>query len=624
MHFLKDLMQESIVTLQQLYLKLMGKESIIYINDDTLINNFYGILKHEYAFDAIFEKIGINPNFNINLNEVKKINQWLKNNDSETDPKIELIRQFENFRAISKDPEKFEDQIKSAAQLFELIIDAVNISKECDLKFLDYKENLDYLKNSQDFFFKLEYFKRDNLVHPLRVFLLGCYIIYSDTDFWIDRIMESVKKDLYSTSDILFGPIFLKLALSTKDFRLKLLFLMWMVASLCHDIGRSIEDANETIKKVTITYGKLPKFCWSYIDISSGSRESSELELSSLCIKPDEIGEKKIKALFAFLEWIKPEYLFNWKEIPGKDSGRLIDLLKQNYSIDWVKTAIIEKIDNDKTIKVSAGKNYISLSLNNEKTKVNLEIDDGRTDEFIANTIIGKLKIYKPIKRQYIERIMKEKYKNRDHGMISAILATNYEYLKYFEENAYIQIFKNPVPFLCYLLIHYSFISISLHDSERYFFTSPLTQLFIAVDTLQEWDRITKIGDIKRVIYPCDRIELKFDDLKGSKGKVIEAIIPFDEPNDDLIKEIFDRRKTDHEDLVIELTKAQDEKLFNDFFDKGVELRIGYLETKSKEILKLKICGFCGWITSRTEKGFNRDMNNLICRNSKCESHERK
>ena len=86
-------------------------------------------------------------------------------------------------------------------------------------------------------------------------------------------------------------------------------------------------------------------------------------------------------------------FLFSWDETPRNDSGRLIDFLKQKYSIDWVKTAKIEKIDDGKTIKVSVGKNHLSLSLNNEKNKVNLKIDDGRTDDFIAKMENGKLNI---------------------------------------------------------------------------------------------------------------------------------------------------------------------------------------------------------------------------------------
>src|SRR3972149_11562703 len=48
---------------------------------------------------------------------------------------------------------------------------------------------------------------------------------------------------------------------------------------------------------------------------------------------------------------IKNNYLFKWDEIPGLDNAKLIDFLKQNYNIDWVKSAIIEKTD-DKTIRV--------------------------------------------------------------------------------------------------------------------------------------------------------------------------------------------------------------------------------------------------------------------------------
>jgi tetratricopeptide (TPR) repeat protein len=91
----------------------------------------------------------------------------------------------------------------------------------------------------------------------------------------------------------------------------------------------------------------------------------------------------------------KKNFLFSWGEIPGNDSGKLIDFLKQQYGIDWVNTAKIEKIDDDKTIKVSIGKNYLSLSLNDEKSKVSLKIDDSRTGDFIAKMENGKLNIYK-------------------------------------------------------------------------------------------------------------------------------------------------------------------------------------------------------------------------------------
>jgi hypothetical protein len=88
------------------------------------------------------------------------------------------------------------------------------------------------------------------------------------------------------------------------------------------------------------------------------------------------------------------EYLFSWDEIPGNDSVRLIDFLKYKFSIEWIKTAKIEKIDNCMTIKVSTEKNFLLLKLNNEKTKLSLEIDDVRIDELIAKKENDKLNIH--------------------------------------------------------------------------------------------------------------------------------------------------------------------------------------------------------------------------------------
>ncbi len=88
------------------------------------------------------------------------------------------------------------------------------------------------------------------------------------------------------------------------------------------------------------------------------------------------------------------QYLFSWDGIPENDKVRLIEFLKQNFSIDWVKTAKIEEIDNDKTIKVFTEKNYLSLKLNDEKTEVKIEIDDGRTDKFVVKIENSKLNIY--------------------------------------------------------------------------------------------------------------------------------------------------------------------------------------------------------------------------------------
>ena len=73
--------------------------------------------------------------------------------------------------------------------------------------------------------------------------------------------------------------------------------------------------------------------------------------------------------------------------------------------MNWAKTARIEKIDAGRTILISSGKNYITLSLYNENTKAILKINDFKEYEFIAKAENGKLNIYsKPKVAELIER----------------------------------------------------------------------------------------------------------------------------------------------------------------------------------------------------------------------------
>lgn len=97
---------------------------------------------------------------------------------------------------------------------------------------------------------------------------------------------------------------------------------------------------------------------------------------------------------FEIAAFVDNSCLFSWNKIPGNDSIRLVEFLKENFGIDWIGTAKIEKIDAGKTIRVSNEKKFLSITLNDKKTKVNLKTDDGRTDEFIARAEKGELNIY--------------------------------------------------------------------------------------------------------------------------------------------------------------------------------------------------------------------------------------
>lgn len=92
------------------------------------------------------------------------------------------------------------------------------------------------------------------------------------------------------------------------------------------------------------------------------------------------------------------QYLFRWDKISrsGMDNGILLEFLKHNFGIDWINNAEIEKIDDDRTIKVFTKENFLTLKLNDEETKVNIEIDEEvRIDELFAKMENGKLNIYR-------------------------------------------------------------------------------------------------------------------------------------------------------------------------------------------------------------------------------------
>lgn len=112
--------------------------------------------------------------------------------------------------------------------------------------------------------------------------------------------------------------------------------------------------------------------------------------------------EKQIPKIFKY-PVNGEKYLFSWEEISVNDSVRLKGFLRHKYGIDWIKTAIIEKIDKDKTLKISIEKRFILLKLNKEKTKLYIEINDVRTGELIAKTENDKINIYGEINRVYIE-----------------------------------------------------------------------------------------------------------------------------------------------------------------------------------------------------------------------------
>lgn len=114
----------------------------------------------------------------------------------------------------------------------------------------------------------------------------------------------------------------------------------------------------------------------------------------------------------------RSEYVFRWDEVPGKEKKALMQFLSQNLDIDWPKNANIEKIDIGNTIKIYKEIDTILLKLNENKTKVILEIYDTRENQFVekmkfvAITESGELNIYKPGKKtsEHVRSVVEKLY----------------------------------------------------------------------------------------------------------------------------------------------------------------------------------------------------------------------
>lgn len=90
--------------------------------------------------------------------------------------------------------------------------------------------------------------------------------------------------------------------------------------------------------------------------------------------------------------------LFRWERVPGVDSRRLKNYLKQDLKIGWakyVKNTGIKKSKDDKTIKVTYRKNSLKFKLNKRQNKAILEISARKTYEYLLREENDELRIYK-------------------------------------------------------------------------------------------------------------------------------------------------------------------------------------------------------------------------------------
>lgn len=87
----------------------------------------------------------------------------------------------------------------------------------------------------------------------------------------------------------------------------------------------------------------------------------------------------------------RPYYLFSWNNVPGDESNKLKDFLG-DLGVSWAGAF---QFNNDqKTISVSDESHYLSIILNDKKTKATLVIDGKEIYEFVVRNENNKINIY--------------------------------------------------------------------------------------------------------------------------------------------------------------------------------------------------------------------------------------
>jgi len=248
------------------------------ITDSVLINNLYRILcLPEFGlnrFREIFEEIGILSeveNGEIKHEQIRRINEWMERNRGSNNDEIRFIEYLEKFRKLSKSEGNFNEQLEVTKNIIDYLLKLLPTpSSQLLLLFVLYMRIMwrvmwSYLPKTQEHALRIAEFRRDNIIHSFRVFLLGCYILYSLYDEKGDYITKCFKEDLKLICEclsddfkrLIFGTLpdeIIRQHIEEVEFNIRDILLMWLLSSLFHDIGKPVEDAVEEIKRLMNTY----------------------------------------------------------------------------------------------------------------------------------------------------------------------------------------------------------------------------------------------------------------------------------------------------------------------------------------------------------------------------------
>jgi len=94
------------------------------------------------------------------------------------------------------------------------------------------------------------------------------------------------------------------------------------------------------------------------------------------------------------IQAIKGRYLFNWDNVPGNDSERLLTYLMEYHNIDGAEISEIHKLDGGKTIRISGDEHSVKIVIDERGGKATLEISNEEIHDLRVEQKNSKLLIY--------------------------------------------------------------------------------------------------------------------------------------------------------------------------------------------------------------------------------------
>jgi len=96
-----------------------------------------------------------------------------------------------------------------------------------------------------------------------------------------------------------------------------------------------------------------------------------------------------------FPDHFESKYIFTWDAVPGSDSERLLNYLRDEYGIDWAEDAQISKSDDGRTITITDGENSARITLDEMNSEMaELKIEGGRSENLEVREKNGEMRLH--------------------------------------------------------------------------------------------------------------------------------------------------------------------------------------------------------------------------------------